>query len=119
LGYIYNYTSAVTTVTGNTYTNSTAFTLPIGVYIVNAYCRFAPSTSSTYILNLGISTTVSTLSSFDYTILLVLTSSAVTHTINYRYILKVTSERTYYFVCNTTVSGSLNGTFNGQFLKIA
>ena len=56
LGFIHTYTSAVTTVAINTFTNSAAFNLPIGLYICDAYALFTPGSSAIHTLKLGVNT---------------------------------------------------------------
>ena len=119
LGYIYSYTNTATTVAINTFTNSSAFVLPIGIYIVNAYARFTPGSSAVHTLKLGISTISGALTLFNYTIENTLVASILPHSINYTHYLSVTPATTYYFVFNTNLAGNLNGTLNGKFIRIA
>jgi hypothetical protein len=119
LGYIYNYASAVTSVAAVTYINSSAFTIPVGVYYVTTYCRFTPSASSTYVSNLGLSSVTSLYTGYNYTTLNRLTASSLVSTLSQAYILNVTASTTLYFVFIASIAGNLNGSLNGKILRIA
>jgi hypothetical protein len=96
LGFIHTYTSAVTTVAINTFTNSAAFNLPIGLYICDAYCIFTPGSSAAHILKLGINTVTGALSGFNYTLENTLTASNLPHSIRYSHYLSVSSAGNYF-----------------------
>jgi len=122
LGKIYSYTTTTLTTlpTGGGYINSTFLTLPIGVYIVDAYCHFQPGISSIHQIKLGISTTSGALSSFNYVIENTLVASTLLHSVQYSYILTNTASTTYYFVCNVNIAGTIAiGAFKGNFIRIA
>jgi hypothetical protein len=53
----------------NSFTNSSAFSLPIGIYMVDAYALFTPGSSAVHILKLGINTVNKAIGrvSFNYT----------------------------------------------------
>jgi hypothetical protein len=99
--------------------NSSGFAIPIGIYIVDAYARFTPSSSAVHTLRLGINTISGALTSLNYTIINILVASNAITSINYTYYLSVATPTTYFFVFNTTLAGNLNGTFQGRFLRIA
>ena len=96
LGFIHTYTSAVTTVAINTFTNSAAFSLPIGVYICDAYAIFTPGSSAAHILKLGINTVTGALSGFNYTLENTLTASNLPHSIRYSHYLSVSTQVNYF-----------------------
>jgi len=119
LGYSLAYTSTVTSVTANSFTNSSVISVPVGVYIVEAYANITPTTSAQYQLRLGINTAISTYSNtYNYTSdinpasLLVKSIKYITH-------LSVATTTNFYFVFNTSVAGNLNGTLKGKFIRIA
>jgi hypothetical protein len=118
LGFIHNYTSVVTTVAIYSFTNSAAFSLPIGVYICDAYCIFTPGSSAAHILKLGINTSSGALSGFNYTLENTLTASNLPHSIRFSHYLTVSTQANYFFVFNTNLAGNLNGTLNGKFIRI-
>ena len=119
LGYMYSANNTASSVLANSFTNSSGFALPIGVYIVDAYARFTPSSSAVHTLRLGINTISGALTSLNYTIINILVASNAVTSINYTYYLSVATPTTYFFVFNTTLAGNLNGTFQGRFLRIA
>ena len=120
LGYIYFYTNTTTTVAINSYTNSSAYSLPIGVYIIQAYVFFNPGSSAIYTIKLGLNTSASAFTTaYNYTVQNVLVASLLPTTLNYSYILTVTATTSYYFVFNTNLAGSINGTLNGKIIRIA
>jgi hypothetical protein len=119
LGYIYSYAPTTTTVAINSFTNSSAFSIPIGLYIVDAYCIFTPGSSAVHTLKLGISTTAGAISAFNYTVENCLVASVLPHSISYKHYLSNTATTSYYFVFNTNLAGNLNGTLNGKFIRIA
>ena len=111
--------NTASSVLANSFTNSSGFALPIGVYIVDAYARFTPASSAVHTLRLGINTISGALTSLNYTIINILVASNAVTSINYTYYLSVATPTTYFFVFNTTLAGNLNGTFQGRFLRIA
>ena len=119
LGYMYSANNTTGSVIANSFTNSSGFAIPIGVYIVDAYARFTPTAASIYSLKLGINTISGALTSLNYAIENVLVSSNAVTTINYTYYLSVATTTTYYFVFNTNTAGNLNQTLTGRFLRIA
>ena len=119
LGYMYSANNTASSVIANSFTNSSGFAIPIGVYIVDAYARFTPTAASIYSLKLGINTISGALTSLNYAIENVLVSSNAVTTINYTYYLSVATTTTYYFVFNTNTAGNLNQTLTGRFLRIA
>jgi hypothetical protein len=119
LGYMYSANNTASSVIANSFTNSSPFAIPIGVYIVDAYARFTPTAASIYSLKLGINTISGALTSLNYAIENVLDSSNAVTTINYTYYLSVATTTTYYFVFNTNTAGNLNQTLTGRFLRIA
>ena len=123
IGNVSSSVSASTTVTANSFTAtppSSALTLPIGIYIVNAYCAFTPSSSVVHTLRLGISTSsTSFVGSCNTTIKNTVSASALQHSISYTYILSNPSSTGYFFVFNTNVAGNISlGSFNGRFIRI-
>jgi hypothetical protein len=119
IGCTYPYTNTATTILINSFTNSSAFSIPIGLYIVDAYCIFTPGSSAVHTLKLGISTTAGVISAFNYTVDNVLVASVLPHSISYKHYLSNTATTSYYFVFNTNLAGNLNGTLNGKFIRIA
>jgi hypothetical protein len=119
LGYMYSANNTTGSVIANSFTNSSGFAIPIGVYIVDAYARFTPTAASIYSLKLGINTISGALTSLNYAIENILVSSNAVTTINYTYYLSVATTTTYYFVFNTNTAGNLNQTLTGRFLRIA
>jgi hypothetical protein len=122
LGYINSYTTTTaTSPTANSFiSHATALSIPIGVYIVDAYCLFTPSTSAIHTLKLGINTISGAITSLNYTIENTLTASILPHSIQYKYILSVAAATNYYFVFNPSIAGSIAiGGFNGKFIRIA
>ena len=119
LGYMYSANNTATAVIANSFTNSSPFAIPIGLYIVDAYARFSPATVSTYSLKLGINTISGAITSLNYTIENILVASNAVTSINYTYYLSVATPTTYYFVFNTNLAGNLNQTLTGRFLRIA
>ena len=118
LGYSNSATNAATTVVINSFTCSTIASLPIGLYIVNAYALFTPSSSALYNLKLGLSTTINTISTFNY-ISDVNQASLLPKSISYQFYLSNSSITTYYIVFNTNIAGSLSGIMNYKFIRIA
>ena len=119
LGYMYSANNTTGSVIANSFTNSSGFAIPIGVYIVDAYARFTPTAASIYSLKLGINTISGALTSLNYTIENILVASNAVTTINYTYYLSVATPTTYYFIFNTNTAGNLNQTLTGRFLRIA
>jgi hypothetical protein len=123
LGYINYYTStAITNATANSFiSHATALSIPIGVYIVNAYCLFTPTTSAVHTLKLGINTISGSINTaLNYTLENTLTASILPHSIQYTYILSNVAATNYYFVFNPSIAGSIAiGGFNGKFIRIA
>ena len=119
LGYMYSANNTSGAVLANSFTNSSGFAIPIGIYIVDAYARFTPTAASIYSLKLGINTISGALTSLNYAIENILVSSNAVTTINYTYYLSVATTTTYYFVFNTNTAGNLNQTLTGRFLRIA
>ena len=122
LGYIYSYTTtAITNATANSFiSHPTAISIPIGVYIVDAYCLFTPGSSAVHTLKLGINTISGSITALNYTLENTLTASILPHSIQYKHYLSVATATNYYFVCNPTIAGTIAiGNFNGKFLRIA
>ena len=125
LGCIYSSNSTVFTVTANSFTttNPSGVTIPIGIYIVNAFATFTPTTAAVHTLQIGINTIsgsfTGALASYNNVIENTLTASALPHSIRYHNILTIATQTTFYFIFNTNIAGNLNGTFNGRFLRIA
>ena len=121
LGYIYSYaTTATTSPTANSFiSHTTPFSIPIGVYIVDAYCLFTPGSSAVHTLKLGINTISGAITSLNYTIENTLTASILPHSIQYKHYLSVATATNYYFVFNPSIAGSIAiGGFNGKFIRI-
>ena len=90
-------------VIANSFTNSSPFAIPIGVYIVDAYARFTPTTVSTYSLKLGINTISGAITALNYTIENTLTASILPHSMQQQ----------------PSIAGSIAiGGFNGKFIRI-
>ena len=121
LGYTINYTNATTTVTGGTYYNSPAISVTPGIYIVQGYALFTPSSTAIYLIRLGINTTTGAFSNtYNYASeVKVANTNAVS--INYTTYLSVATTTNFYFVffVGTGNSGNLNGSLNGKFIRIA
>ena len=122
LGCVTTTNVAATTVGALSYTPSPSLTIPTGIYIVNAFCVFTPTTAATHTLQLGINTS-NTLSGalplYNNTIENTLVASALPHSIRYHNILTNTAQTTYYFVFYSNIAGNLNNSFNGKFIRIA
>jgi len=118
LGFIHTYTSAVTTVAINTFTNSAAFSLPIGLYICDAYALFTPGSVAIHTIKLGVNTSSGALSGFNHTVKTMFASN-LQHSITYSHYLSVSTQANYFFIFNTNLAGNLNGTLNGKFIRIA
>ena len=119
LGYIRTYSNAATTILYNSFTNSSSIVLPIGIYIVDAYCIFTPSSSAIYTLKLGINLSGGALTTYNYTIYNSLVASVLPQSIRYNFFLTNSTTNTFYFVFNTNLAGNLNGSLNGKFIRIA
>ena len=122
LGCIYSYaTTTSTSATANSFiSHATVLSIPIGLYIVDVYCLFTPTTSAVHTLKLGINTISGAITSLNYTIENTLTASILPHSIQYKYILSVAAATNYYFVFNPSIAGSIAiGGFNGKFIRIA
>jgi len=123
LGYINSYTTTISTsATANSFiSHATALSIPIGVYIVNAYCLFTPTTSAVHTLKLGINTISGSINTaLNYTLENTLTASILPHSIQYTYILSNVAANNYYFVFNPSIAGTIAiGNFNGKFIRIA
>ena len=122
LGYINSYTTtAITNATANSFiSHATALSIPIGVYIVDAYCLFTPTAAAVHTLKLGINTISGAITCLYYTLENTLTASILPHSIQYKYILSVAAATNYYFVFNPSIAGTIAiGGFNGKFIRIA
>jgi len=122
LGCVTTTNVAGTTVGALSYTPSPGLTIPIGIYIVDAFCVFTPTTAAVHTLQLGINTSATlsgALASYNNTIENTLIASALPHSIHYHNILTNTAQTTYYFVFYTNIAGNLNNSFNGKFIRIA
>ena len=95
LGFIHSYTSAVTTVAINTFTNSPAFNLPIGLYICDAYALFTPGSSAIHTLKSGVNTSSGALSGFNHTVKTTFASN-LPHSIRYSHYLSVSTQANYF-----------------------
>ena len=116
LGYIntLNYTG-ITAISANAFVNLSA-SLPVGVYLINAYAYFQVSTIN---LNarIGMNTIINTLNTaYNYTQNYVATTFL--QSISYNYILRNTSTTTYYFYFNSGSASTLTS-FNVNILRIA
>jgi hypothetical protein len=119
LGYTINYTNAITTINADAYVNSSIISVPIGVYIVQAYANFTPSSSSQYNLRLGINTVAGVFNNtYNYTADVNPASTSL-KSIHYTTYLTVNTASSFYFVFYSSVAGNLNGSLNGKFIRIA
>ena len=122
LGWVISSNIAATTVGALSYTSSFGLTIPTGIYIVDSYAQFTPTTAATHTLQIGINTSATlsgAIAYFNNTIENTLTASALPHSIRYHNILTNTAQTTYYFVFYTNIAGNLNNSFNGKFIRIA
>ena len=122
LGWVISSNIAGTTVGALSYTSSFGLTIPTGIYIIDSYAQFTPTTAATHTLQIGINTSATLSGAIAYynnTIENTLTASALPHSIRYHNILTNTAQTTYYFVFYTNIAGSLNNSFNGKFIRIA
>ena len=120
LGYTINYSNTATTVTTASFTNSSVISVPIGIYLVQAYANFTPSSSFLYRLRLAINTTTSAFNDNLYNSLShIFPANLSLQSIHYTTYLIVNTPTNFHFVFQTSVGGSLNGSLNGKFIRIA
>jgi hypothetical protein len=117
LGYTINYSNTATNLTAGAFVNSSVISVPVGIYIVQGYANFTATAQN--VLKLGINTTTSTFSNtYNYTTNVNPSTSQI-QSINYTYYLTVATTTNFYFVFSTGVAGTLGGSLNGKFIRIA
>ena len=115
IGYTINYTNAITSVAANEFVNSAVISIPVGIYMVNAYASISTSAR----LALGINTATSAFSdAYNYTSDINQASTAL-RSISYTHYLTVSTTTNFYFVFQSSLAGNLNGSLNGKFIRIA
>ena len=119
LGYTINYTNAAAAVLINSFTNSAVILIPVGIYMVDGYATFTPSSSAQYQLRLGINTVTGAFNSiYNYTSD-INPASTTLRSIHYTTILNVSATTNFYFVFATSIAGTWGGTLKGKFVRIA